>query len=69
MKDTYTSTGPTITAGSAVFASLGAAVGAGIIWTFANKGIRLTKGTADGVAIIPGTGTGQILDVYVVWDE
>jgi hypothetical protein len=69
LKDSYSSTGPTITAGSIAWASLGAAAGSGMIWTFGNKGIRVPKGTANGLVILPGTGTGQILDVYVVWDE
>lgn len=69
LKDTYTSTGPTITAGSLAWAELGAAAGSGMVWTFGNKGIRVPKGTANGLVIIPGVGTGQILDVYVIWDE
>jgi hypothetical protein len=69
LKDTYTSTGPTLTTGSLRYASLGAAIGSGIIWTFGGKGLRLPKGTGNGIVIIPGTGTGQILDVYVDWDE
>lgn len=69
LKDTYTSTGPAITAGSLAWADLGAAAGSGMVWTFGNKGIRVPKGVANGLVIIPGTGTGQILDVYVCWDE
>lgn len=69
LKDTYTSTGPTITAGSAMWASLGAAIGSGIVWTFGGSGLRVPAGTANGLVIIPGVGTGQILDVYVIWDE
>lgn len=68
LKDTY-SVGPTITAGSKAWAQLGAAIGSGVVWTFGNKGIRVPKGTANGLVIIPGVGTGQILDVYVIWDE
>jgi hypothetical protein len=67
--DTYTSTGPTITAGSYRWAMLGAAKGSGVIWTFAGKGLRIPKGTSQGLCVIPGTGTGQILDVYFEWDE
>jgi hypothetical protein len=48
--------------------TLGAAVGAGVIWTFDN-GLRIPPGTANGIGIIVATGTGQILDWYVVWDE
>jgi hypothetical protein len=66
--DTHTVTG-TITAGFYATASLGAAAGAGVIWTFGGKGIRIPKGTGNGLVIQPGTGTGQILDWYMIWDE
>lgn len=68
-KDSYSSTGPTITAGSIRYASLAGAVGAGVIFTFGGKGLRVPKGTGNGLVILPGTGTGQILDVYIDWDE
>jgi hypothetical protein len=50
-------------------ASLGAAVGAGIIWTFGGNGLVIPDGTGNGVGIITPTGTGQICDCYIVWDE
>jgi hypothetical protein len=50
-------------------APLGAAIGAGVIWTFGANGILVPAGTANGVGIIVATGTGQILDWYMVWDE
>jgi hypothetical protein len=67
--DTHTSTGPTITAGYYSTASLGAAIGSGVIWTYGNKGLRIPKGTGNGLGILVATGTGQILDWYIVWDE
>jgi len=67
--DTHTSTGPTLTAGVYRWAMLGAAKGSGVIWTFAGKGLRIPKATGNGICVIPGTGTGQILDVYFEWDE
>jgi hypothetical protein len=67
--DTYTSTGPTITAGFYDVADLGAAIGSGVIWTYGNKGLRIPKGTGNAICVIPGVGTGQILDVGFVWDE
>lgn len=66
--DTHTGTG-TITAGYFATATLGAAAGAGVIWTFGGRGIRIPKGVGNGLAIQPATGTGQILDWYIVWDE
>jgi hypothetical protein len=51
------------------YASLGAAIGSGVIWTFGCSGIMLPVGTANGIGIICPTGTGQILDYYIEWDE
>ncbi len=50
-------------------ATLGAAVGSGIIWTFGENGILIQPGTANGIGIIVPTGTGQICDLYFDWDE
>lgn len=51
------------------YASLPAAVGGGVIWTFGDTGIIVAAGTANGVGIICPVGTGQILDYYFDWDE
>jgi hypothetical protein len=48
---------------------LGAAVGAGVIWTFGDTGLLIPAGTANGIGIIVTTGTGQVVDFYFVWDE
>lgn len=48
---------------------LPATVGAGIIWTFGDSGIVIPEGTGNGVGIIVATGTGQIIDWFIVWDE
>lgn len=50
-------------------ASLGAAVGSGVIWTFGDSGIVVQPGTANGLGITVPTGTGQICDLYFDWDE
>lgn len=50
-------------------ASLGAAVGAGVIWTFGDSGLRIPVGTANGIGIIIENGTGQACQAYIVWDE
>lgn len=50
-------------------ASLGAAIGAGVIWTFGDAGIRIPTGTANGVGVIVENGTGQPCQAYIVWDE
>jgi hypothetical protein len=50
-------------------ASIGAAIGAGIIWTFGDLGLYIPEGTANGVAITCPTGTGQHFDYYFEWTE
>lgn len=49
--------------------SIGAAVGSGYVWTFGDSGILIPKGTANGLGIIIPTGTGQIVDYWMDWDE
>lgn len=50
-------------------ATLGAAAGAGVIWTFGNGGIVVPSGTANGIGVITPTGTGQLCDIEFTWDE
>lgn len=53
-------------------ASLGAAVGSGVIWTFGGgktPGLVVPNTTNDAVGIIIPTGTGQICDIHFTWDE
>ena len=50
-------------------ASLGAAVGAGVIWTFGDQGLRVPVGTANGIGVIIENGTGQPCQITLVWDE
>lgn len=52
-------------------ASIGAAIGAGVIWTFGAEGIEIAAaaGTANAVCVVPENGAGQAAQVYVVWDE
>jgi hypothetical protein len=66
---THTSTPPTLGDDLGYRALLGAAKGAGVIWTFGDTGIVIPEGTGNGVGILVATGTGQILDWYIVWDE
>lgn len=49
--------------------SLGVAVGSGIIWTFGDTGLVIPVGTSNGIGVIVATGTGQVCDAYIVWDE
>jgi hypothetical protein len=51
-------------------ATIGAAAGAGFVWTFGNDvGLKAAAGTTNGVGVIIPTGSGQICDIYFVWDE
>lgn len=49
--------------------SLGAAIGAGVIWTFGDTGIIIPVGTANGLGIAIPNGSGQITDYHLDWDE
>lgn len=64
----HTGTPPTL-GNEIVRASLGAAIGAGMVWTFDAEPITIPAGTANGVGLLCLTGTGQILDAYFVWQE
>ena len=50
-------------------ATLGAAVGSGMVWVFGGGGILIPSGTANGIGVIIPTGTGQICDIDFSWDE
>lgn len=69
-KDTWTVT-PTFATGNIRVASLGAAVGSGLIWTFGGPagGLIIPNTTGDGIVLSVLTGTGQICDVSFTWDE
>jgi hypothetical protein len=51
------------------YATLGAAAGSGVIWTFGDTGLIVAAGTANGIGVICPTGTGQICDLYFDFDE
>lgn len=67
--NTHSSTGPSLGDDLGYRASLGAAIGAGVIWTFGAGGIRVPTGTSNGVGVIVENGTGQACQAYVTWDE
>lgn len=50
-------------------ATLGAAAGAGVVWTFGAGGLVVPEGTANGVGVVLAAGTGQICTVELVWEE
>lgn len=50
-------------------ASLAAAIGSGVIWTFGDDGLVLDNATTAGIVIVCPTGTGQHLDFHIEWAE
>jgi hypothetical protein len=50
-------------------ASLGAAIGSGIVFTFAEKELEIPEGTGNGVIINCPTGTAQHLDFWIKWQK
>jgi len=49
--------------------SLGAAIGAGMVWTFGDTGLVIPAGTANGIGILLPVGTAQHLDFVITFDE
>src|SRR5262245_37613063 len=63
------STAATLAGGPYTQASIGAAIGAGVIWTFGKSGLRVSGASDEGMTIYVPTGTGQHFDYYWVWEE
>lgn len=59
----------TAAGGGIVQATLGAAAGAGVIWTFGEAGLVIPAGTANGIFLYLPTGSSQTCDFYFIWDE
>ena len=66
---TSMSTDATTTGAPARQASVGAAIGAGVIWTFGDNGLVIPEATTNGVILNLPTGTAQFFDFYLCWDE
>ena len=67
-----TQTAGTITMTDAGYrASIGAAIGAGMVWTFGAEGFEIVAagGTVNGIGVVVENGTGQAAQTYFVWDE
>jgi len=60
---------PTLVNGIIRYGACGAAIGAGFVWTFGENGLTIPAGTGNGIGFLCPTGTGQILDYYIDWDE
>ena len=67
-RDTHT-VAPTLVAGELALTTIGASAGSGMIWTFGARELLIPSGTANGIALMPITGTGQISDVTWVIDQ
>ncbi len=67
---THTAGAVTLTDGG-YRASIGAAIGSGVIWTFAGDGLEVNSaaGTVSGIAVVPENGAGQPAQIYFVWQE
>jgi hypothetical protein len=50
-------------------ASVGAAIGSGVIFTFGENGVYRPEGTGNGIVLTCPTGTAQFFDFYFVFDE
>lgn len=61
--------GPTITTGNLALGSLGAGIGAAVVWSFGDCGIVIPATANNGLGVLCPSGTGQICDVTWVWDE
>lgn len=59
----------TLTAVPVRYATLGAAVGSGVIWTFPDPGLIIDNATTAGLVISCPSGTGQQITFYFHWIE
>jgi hypothetical protein len=50
-------------------AVLGAAIGASVIWTWADRFLTITATANAGIGLIVENGTGQPVQFYVEWGE
>jgi hypothetical protein len=67
VRGTYTVTATMTDAGYRCV--LGAAVGAGMVWTFGDSGLVIPAATAAAVGIVVENGAGQPCQAYFVWSE
>lgn len=63
----FTSTAPTIGERLGILFPLAAQIGAGVIRQF--DGLKIAKGTANGLGLIVHSGTGQLCHIDWTWDE
>lgn len=63
------SVAPTITTGDLWRGVLGAAIGSGVILTFPEEGLVIPATANAGVGVVVSSGTGQVVEATIVWDE
>jgi hypothetical protein len=60
---------PTVTTGDLERMVLGAAIGSGVVLTFPDAGIIIPMTANAGLAVLVSTGTGQVCEATLVWEE
>jgi|SRR5881392_1921913 hypothetical protein len=60
---------PTITSGDLYRVVLGAAIGSGVVLTFPEGGIVIPATANAGLGVVVSTGTGQVVEATLTWDE
>ena len=60
---------PTITSGDLLRVALAGAIGSGVIYTFPDQGIVIPATANNGLAVVVSTGTGQVVEATMIWDE
>lgn len=41
-----------------------------MVWTFSDEGLIIPSGAnTNGIGLLCPTGTGQIIDFYIIWEE
>jgi len=69
IRDTHTSTGPTITAGEIESILLPGIIGSAWLWAFDGSGFIIPLGAANGAGVVVVNGTGQVVETTYVWEE
>ena len=69
IRDTHTSTGPTITAGEVESILLPGIIGSAWLWAFDGPGFIIPIGIANGLGVVVVNGTGQVVETTYVWEE
>lgn len=65
-----THTADATAADEVVRCDLGGQVGSGMVWTFSGDGLIIPSGAnTNGIGLLCPTGTGQIIDFYIIWEE